>query len=92
MGESSLIGGASGAGTVEVAREPMSLGQSDGQAAEAWVIGIDCAAQDRNMGLVLGRVRGPKVEVEAVAFNKNDVRPILSEWIRYRNPLILSLD
>jgi len=61
-------------------------------ASVAFLIGVDCAAQDRNMGLALGEASQDTLLVRDVVHSKSGVLPILVGWIQTHDPAIIALD
>lgn len=57
-----------------------------------YVIGIDCAAQHRNIGLALGRIDGARVCIQEVVTGPADVVPVLARWALKFQPGIYALD
>lgn len=57
-----------------------------------WLVGIDCAAQHKNVGLALGRLDRGDVSVMEVATGEADVGLLLARWAREFEPKIYALD
>jgi len=56
------------------------------------VVGIDCAAQPKNIGLALGRLDGASVRVLEAVTGADDVIPVLTRWAEAFAPKIYALD
>ncbi len=58
------------------------------------IIGTDCAAQDKDIGLALGRYDGHQCHVAEVAHDRQ-VGPVvgtIANWIPANEPTLLALD
>lgn len=59
--------------------------------AEWTIVGVDCASQDRNVGLALARLRGGQVAVDAVQLG-GDPLDVMAAWVRAAEPVLLAID
>lgn len=57
-----------------------------------FLIGLDRASRDRNMGLALGEMYQGWVVVREVLLSVSSVLPILARWIQTHDPAVLAFD
>ena len=55
------------------------------------IIGIDCAAQDKNIGIALARFEGGEARIDCVK-SGGEVRTTLKQWMKDNSPALLALD
>lgn len=57
-----------------------------------YLVGVDCAAQDVNCGLALGRLRAGRVSVLEVVVRQKQILPTLLRWFEQCTPALVAID